>query len=143
MLFAPEYLANHILKVHQYNVTCATSISQMAALEALTTGIDDAEPMKQEYALRRNYVFNRLTAMNLDVIKPEGAFYFFVKIPVNNISSFDFAMELVNKVKLAVVPGNAFSSYGEGYLRLSYAYSMETLQEGLDRLEEYLKHNVK
>ena len=143
MLFAPEYLAKHILKVHQYNVTCATSISQMAALEALTAGIDDAEPMKQEYVSRRNYVFNRLTAMNLDVIKPEGAFYFFVKIPVNNISSFDFAMELVNKVKLAVVPGSAFSSYGEGYLRLSYAYSMETLQEGLDRLEEYLKQYVK
>lgn len=138
MLFAPEYLAKHILKVHQYNVTCATSISQMAALEALTNGIDDAEPMKKEYALRRDYVYNRLTSMNLDVIKPEGAFYFFVKIPRENISSFDFCMELVEKVKLAVVPGSAFSELGEGYFRLSYAYSMDTLKEGLDRLENYL-----
>ncbi|MEH7882974.1 aminotransferase A [Bacillus sp. JJ1609] len=138
MLFAPEYLAKHILKVHQYNVTCATSISQMAALEALTNGINDAEPMKKEYALRRDYVYNRLTSMNLDVIKPEGAFYFFVKIPRENITSFDFCMELVEKVRLAVVPGSAFSELGEGYFRLSYAYSMDTLKEGLDRLENYL-----
>jgi aminotransferase len=138
MLFAPEYLAKHILKVHQYNVTCATSISQMAALEALTSGINDAEPMKMEYALRRDYVYNRLTSMNLDVIKPEGAFYFFVKIPAENISSFDYCMELVDKAKLAVVPGSAFSELGEGYFRLSYAYSMDTLKEGLDRLENFL-----
>ncbi|MBS8263256.1 aminotransferase A [Mesobacillus boroniphilus] len=140
MLFAPEYLAKHILKVHQYNVTCATSISQMAALEALTAGIDDALPMKQEYASRRDYVFNRLHSMGLDVIKPDGAFYFFVKIPTSNISSFDFCMELVNEVKLAVVPGSAFSDFGEGYFRLSYAYSMNTLKEGLDRLESYLRN---
>ncbi|WP_423409871.1 aminotransferase A [Heyndrickxia sp. MSNUG] len=138
MLFAPEYVAKHILKVHQYNVTCATSISQMAALEALTNGINDAEPMKKEYALRRNYVYNRLTSMSLEVIKPEGAFYFFVKIPLENIPSFDFCMELVEKVKLAVVPGSAFSELGEGYFRISYAYSMDTLKEGLDRLEKYL-----
>jgi aminotransferase len=139
MLFAPEYLSKHILKVHQYNVTCATSISQMAALEALTTGINDAEPMKKEYAKRRDYVYDRLMSMDLDVIKPEGAFYFFVKIPRDDISSFDFCMELVDRAKLAVVPGSAFSELGEGYFRLSYAYSMETLKEGLDRLEGYLK----
>lgn len=138
MLFAPEYVAKHILKVHQYNVTCATSVSQMAALEALTVGIDDAEPMKREYAARRDYVYDRLVSMNLDVIKPEGAFYFFVKIPHKNISSFDFCMELVDKAKLAVVPGSAFSELGEGYFRLSYAYSMDTLKEGLDRLEKFL-----
>lgn len=140
MLFAPEYLARNILKVHQYNVSCATSISQMAALEALTTGFDDALPMKQEYDKRREYVYNRMSAMNLDVVKPDGAFYFFVKIPVKNISSFDFAIELVNHAKLAVVPGSAFSNLGEGYFRLSYAYSMETLEEGLNRLEEFLKN---
>ncbi|WP_031307912.1 aminotransferase A [Mesobacillus boroniphilus] len=139
ILFAPEYLAKHILKVHQYNVTCATSISQMAAVEALTAGIDDALTMKQEYAARRDYVFNRLQSMGLDIIKPDGAFYFFVKIPASNISSFDYCMELVNEAKLAVVPGSAFSELGEGYFRLSYAYSMETLKEGLDRLEGYLQ----
>ncbi|MDQ0413503.1 aminotransferase A [Mesobacillus stamsii] len=138
MLFAPEYLTMHILKVHQYNVTCATSISQMAALEALTNGVDDALPMKEEYAIRRDYVFKRLQSMGLEVIKPEGAFYFFIKIPAINITSFDFCMDLVNEAKLAVVPGSAFSEFGEGYFRLSYAYSMDTLKEGLDRLEGYL-----
>ncbi|WP_210366334.1 aminotransferase A [Bacillus sp. REN3] len=142
MLFAPDYLAKHILKVHQYNVTCATSISQMAALEALTAGIDDAEPMKKEYARRREYVYDRLIAMGLDAIKPDGAFYFFVKIPRDGLRSFDFAMELVDKAGLAVVPGSAFSDFGEGYFRLSYAYSLDTLKEGLDRLEGFLRNSL-
>jgi aminotransferase len=139
LLFAPEEISKHILKVHQYNVTCATTISQAAALEALTNGIDDAIPMKHEYGKRRDYVYHRLLKMGLDVIKPDGAFYFFVKVPVLNQSSFDFCLSLVEKAKVAVVPGSAFSSFGEGYFRLSYAYSMETLEEGLNRLETYFK----
>ncbi|KKK34377.1 aromatic amino acid aminotransferase [Mesobacillus campisalis] len=142
MLFAPEYLSRHILKVHQYNVACASSVSQAAAVAALTSGINDADAMKEQYGKRREYVYERLTEMGLEVIKPDGAFYFFVKNPVGNISSFDFALDLVEKAKLAVVPGSAFSNLGEGYFRLSYAYSMETLTEGLNRLERYLKETV-
>ncbi|MDQ0198409.1 aminotransferase A [Neobacillus ginsengisoli] len=139
-LFAPENITKHILKVHQYNVSCANSIAQKAALEALTKGIDDALPMKKEYEGRRDYCFDRLHSMGLSVIKPDGAFYFFVKIPSSiPLNSFDFALELVNKSKVAVVPGSAFSEYGEGYFRLSYACSMETLELGLDRIEKYLK----
>ena len=82
LLFAPENINKHILKVHQYNVTCATSIAQMAALEALTTGINDALPMREAYLERRDYVYDRLSKMGLDVQKPDGAFYFFVKIPL-------------------------------------------------------------
>lgn len=141
MLFAPAYLTRHLLKVHQYNVSCATSISQAAALEALTVGIDDAEPMRREYATRRDYVYTRLKELDFEVVKPDGGFYFFVKIPGEPINSFDFASSLVNKVKLAVVPGSAFSAYGEGYFRLSYAYSLDTLKSGLDRLEDYIKNN--
>ncbi|ALC91165.1 aromatic amino acid aminotransferase [Bacillus sp. FJAT-18017] len=141
LLFAPEKLAKHILKVHQYNVTCANSIAQVAATEALTLGKDDALPMKKEYEARRNYVYDRLVAMGLDVPMPDGAFYFFVKIPPSmNQDSFGFALDLVDKAKLAVVPGSAFSEFGEGYFRLSYAYSMDTLKEGLDRLEGYLNN---
>jgi aminotransferase len=140
LLFAPQDILKHILKVHQYNVTCATTISQAAALEALTNGIDDAIPMKEEYKHRRDYVYNRLTGMGLDVIRPDGAFYFFVQIPsflaVQN--SFDFCLSLVKDAKLAVVPGSSFSDYGEGYFRLSYAYSRDTLTEGLNRLESYI-----
>lgn len=139
-LFAPENITKHILKVHQYNVSCANSIAQKAAYEALTTGIDDALVMKKEYLVRRDFVFNRLISMGLDVIKPDGAFYFFVKIPdAIPLNSFDFALELVHEIKVAVVPGSAFSEYGEGYFRLSFACSMETLAIGLDRMEQYFR----
>lgn len=143
MLFAPENIAKHIIKVHQYNVTCASSISQMAALEALTTGVDDAIPMKREYQLRRDYVYERLNKMGLEVVKPDGGFYFFVKIPFSTMNSFDFSLSLVNEEKIAVVPGSAFSQLGEGYFRLSFAYSSQTLEEGLNRLEAYLRKHSK
>lgn len=143
-LFAPEFLSRHILKVHQYNVSCANSIAQKAALEALTEGINDAHLMKKEYEIRREYVYSRLHKMGLDVIKPDGAFYFFVKIPKSiHLNSFDFALDLVREVKVAVVPGSAFSQYGEGYFRLSYASSMEILTEGLNRIEKYIRNCCK
>ncbi|MDF0725405.1 aminotransferase A [Cytobacillus sp. S13-E01] len=138
-VFAPQSITKHMLKVHQYNVSCATSISQKAAYEALTTGIADALPMKQEYMERLNYVYQRLTAMNIEVVKPNGAFYLFPSIEKFSQSSFEFAMTLVKEAGVAVVPGSAFSDYGEGYVRLSYAYSMDTLKKGLDRLEQFLK----
>ncbi|WP_284037519.1 aminotransferase A [Neobacillus sp. 114] len=139
-LFAPENIAKHILKVHQYNVSCANSIAQKAAYEALTTGIDDALSMKKEYEKRRDYVYQRLETMGFEVVKPDGAFYFFIKIPSTiALNSFDFAVKLVNDVKVAVVPGSAFSEYGEGYFRLSFACSMGTLEEGLNRIEQFLK----
>ncbi|MBT2736245.1 aminotransferase A [Bacillus sp. ISL-7] len=140
-LFAPEGITKHILKVHQYNISCATSIAQKAALAAVTTGIDDALVMKKEYLKRRDYVFKRLSAMGLDAVKPDGAFYFFVKIPDTiALSSFDFALKLVQETKVAVVPGSAFSEYGEGYFRLSFACSIELLELGLNRLEQYLRN---
>ncbi|PLR75596.1 aromatic amino acid aminotransferase [Bacillus sp. V3-13] len=141
LLYAPEYIAKHILKVHQYNVTCASSISQAAALAALTDGLDDSVPMREEYRKRRNYVYKRLVEMGLETVKPDGAFYFFVKMPNANTNSFEFALSLVEEAKVAVVPGSAFSSLGEGYFRLSYAYSLETLEEGLNRLQDYLTKN--
>jgi aminotransferase len=138
-LFAPEPIAKHILKVHQYNVSCATSIAQKAAYEALTNGIDDALEMKEEYARRREYVYGRLKRMGLDVVKPDGAFYFFVKIPdFFPLNSFDFALALVHEAKVAVVPGSAFSEMGEGYFRLSFASSQSSLEEGLNRLEKFI-----
>lgn len=136
---APEYITRQMLKVHQYNSTCASSISQYAALEALTEGLDDAVPMKNEYRIRRDYVFSRLISMGFEVIKPNGAFYIFPGIKKFNMRSFDFAEALLEIKRVAVVPGDAFSVYGEGYIRISYAYSMEVLKKGLDRLEEFIK----
>lgn len=138
-LFAPAWLSAHMLKVHQYNVSCASSISQFAAVEALTNGIDDALPMRDAYRQRRDYVYDRLVQMGLELDKPEGAFYLFPSIAHLNIPSMEFAMRLLEEEKVAVVPGDAFSIYGEGYIRLSYAYALPVLEKALDRLETFIR----
>ncbi|WP_088067860.1 aminotransferase A [Gottfriedia luciferensis] len=137
-LFAPTYLAQEILKVHQYNVSCATSISQYAAITALTDCIDSPIEMANEYKTRRNYMIDRLEKMGLPCIKPEGAFYLFPSIKEFNIPSMEFALKLVEKHNLAVIPGEAFSEYGDSYIRLSYAYSMHELEKACDRLEDFI-----
>lgn len=138
LLFAPQAVSKHLLKVHQYNVSCASSISQKAAIEALTSGIDDAVHMKPAYEERLNYVYNRLVKMGFDVVKPSGAFYLFPSIKKFEQTSFDFALSLVRDAGVALVPGSAFSEFGEGYVRLSYAYSMNQLVEAMNRIENFL-----
>ncbi|NIK13321.1 aminotransferase A [Alkalibacillus almallahensis] len=140
-VLADRSIRQHMLKVHQYNVSCATSISQYAALEALTEGKHDSDVMRDAYAERRRYVITRLQSMGVDVVEPEGAFYVFPKIQLENTTSFQLGLRLVDEVGLALVPGDAFSEYGQGYMRLSYAYSQEVLKEGLDRLEAFLNDN--
>ncbi|MDR6551400.1 aminotransferase [Paenibacillus qinlingensis] len=135
---APAYLTAHMVKVHQYNVTCASSVSQYAALEALTVGIDDALPMREAYAARRDYVYDRLIAMGFELEKPDGAFYLFPSITKFGLSSQEFAMRLLQEEHVAVVPGDAFTSYGEGYIRISYAYAQEVLEQSLDRLQRFV-----
>jgi len=138
-LFAPYEISQHLLKVHQYNVSCAPTISQRAAIQALTVGKDDSIVMRETYKKRMEYVYKRLINMGIETVKPTGAFYFFPSIEKFGMSSFDFALTLVKEAGVALVPGDAFSQYGEGYVRLSYAYSMETLQEALDRMERMIK----
>jgi aminotransferase len=138
-LLAPSWLAKELLKVHQYNVSCASSISQYAALEALTNGKNDTQIMQEAYNERREYVYNRLVSMGLSVNKPEGAFYFFPKFPMKEMDSFQLGLQLVRKGKVALVPGSSFSVVGEGYMRLSYAYDLETIKKALDRLEGFLQ----
>lgn len=138
-VFAPSNISKHMLKVHQYNVSCASSISQHAALSALTVGIDDANHMRAEYEKRRDYVYQRLVSIGFEVVKPEGAFYLFPSIKKYGMSSYEFAIKLLQEAGVACVPGDAFSSYGEGYLRLSYAYSMEILEEGCNRIERFIR----
>ncbi|MFY0759356.1 aminotransferase A [Metabacillus dongyingensis] len=138
LLYAPAVIAKHILKVHQYNVSCASSISQKAAYQALTDGINDAVPMNQEYKKRMNYVYERLVSMGLQTVKPDGSFYIFPSIKQFSVSSFDFAYSLAKDGGVAVVPGTAFSKYGEGFIRISYACSYEQLEQALNRMEKYL-----
>ncbi|MCY9588578.1 aromatic amino acid aminotransferase [Paenibacillus chitinolyticus] len=137
--FAPEALTQHMVKVHQYNVTCASSISQYAAVEALTAGRDDALPMRQAYENRLEHVYGRLQAMGLEAVKPQGAFYLFPSIARFGLGSEQFAYRLLEEQRVAVVPGDAFSPLGEGYIRLSYAYSQEVLDGALDRLEAFIR----
>ncbi|ADU30218.1 aminotransferase A [Evansella cellulosilytica] len=141
--FAPAYLIKHMVKVHQYNVSCASSISQHAAIEALTNGINDALPMKEKYKERRDYVLARLKTIGIPTIKPSGAFYVFPDISQMKLSSYEFAVKLLQEEKLAVVPGDAFSSLGEGYIRISYAYSHVELEDALNRLERFWTNHVK
>lgn len=139
---APAYITEHMVKVHQYNVTCASSVSQYAALEALTVGVDDALPMRNAYEVRRDYVYDRLLAMGFELEKPNGAFYLFPSIAKFGLSSQEFTMRLLHEEHVAVVPGDAFTSYGEGYIRISYAYSQEVLEQSIDRLERFINKLV-
>ncbi|EST11796.1 aminotransferase A [Sporolactobacillus laevolacticus DSM 442] len=137
-ILADKPIADQLIKVHQYGISCITSITQYAAIEALTVGKNDAEPMRLAYKERLDYVIGRLEGMGIDVVRPSGAFYVFPSIKKFGLSSEEFALQLLDKERLAAVPGSAFSSYGEGYLRLSYAYSMDVLKDGLDRLERFV-----
>jgi aminotransferase len=142
LLYAPRELAQHVLKVHQYNVTCASTISQAAAIEALTNGKDDALEMRIEYNKRLNYCCERLKNMGISFEKPNGAFYLFIHIKSFGLSSYSFALKLLKEYGVAVVPGDAFSPLGEGYIRISYAASMEKLEKGMDGIENLIKNNI-
>lgn len=136
---APKYIMDHIVKIHQYSVTCAPSISQAAAIEALRNGANGVNKMVEEYNRRRLYCFDRIQHMGLKCFKPTGAFYIFPQVSQYDLSSWEFCEKLLFEGKLAAVPGSAFGEYGEGHIRISYAYSMELLEEGLNRLEAFLK----
>ena len=139
-IFAPANFTAQLIKSHQYLVTAANTMAQHAAVEALTAGKDDAEPMKKEYIQRRDYIIEKMTNLSFEIIKPDGAFYIFAKIPAGyNQDSFAFLKDFAQKKAVAFIPGAAFGQYGEGYVRLSYAASMGTIREAMKRLEEYMR----
>lgn len=135
---AAEWILNSIIKVHQYNVSCAPSIGQYGALEGLKKSMYHIEHIKSDLKIRRDYVYDRLVSMGLEVIRPEGAFYIFPCIKSFGFSSEDFCDKLLEDTKVAVVPGTAFGKGGEGYVRISYCYSMEDLKLSLDLMEQWL-----
>ncbi|EMC19576.1 pyridoxal phosphate-dependent aminotransferase [Streptococcus mutans] len=140
LIFAPAVLTAQLIKSHQYLVTAATTSVQFAAIEALTNGKDDALPMKGEYIKRRDYIIEKMEAMKFKIIKPDGAFYIFAKIPVaQGQDSFKFLQDFAKEKAVAFIPGVAFGKYGEGYLRISYAASMETIKEAMKRLKEFME----
>ena len=139
-IFAPANFTAQLIKSHQYLVTAANTMAQHAAVEALIAGKNDAKPMKKEYIQRRDYIIEKMTDLGFEIIKPDGAFYIFAKIPAGyNQDSFAFLKDFAQKKAVAFIPGAAFGQYGEGYVRLSYAASMGTIREAMKRLEEYMR----
>ncbi|MCM3412913.1 aminotransferase [Metabacillus litoralis] len=134
----PEFLSA-MLKIHQYTMMCAPSMAQYAAIEAIKNGKEDVSHMKKSYRQRRNLFVNALTEMGLTCHVPGGAFYAFPSIKETNLSSEEFAEKLLMEERVAVVPGSVFGESGEGYIRCSYASSLEQLQESLRRMQRFVQ----
>ena len=135
----PEPIIKQMTKIHQFAIMCAPTTSQYAAIEALKNGDKDVEEMRQAYNQRRRYLIKRFKDIGLECFEPFGAFYVFPCIKEFGMTSEEFATKFLMEEKVAAVPGTAFGQSGEGFLRISYAYSMENLKEAIDRLEQFVK----
>lgn len=134
----PEIIIKQMLKIHQFAIMCAPTTSQYAAIEAMRSGDEDVAHMREQYDGRRRYLMKRFKEMGLSCFEPFGAFYVFPCIKEFGMTSDEFASALLEAKKVAVVPGTAFGDCGEGFLRISYAYSLENLKIALDRIEEFI-----
>lgn len=135
---APQIITEQMLKIHQFAIMCAPTISQYAAIEALKNGDEDVEMMVDSYNQRRRFLMHRFKEIGIKCFEPFGAFYVFPSIKEFGMSSEDFAMRLLREENVACVPGTAFGDSGEGYLRISYAYSIEKLKIAMDRIEKFV-----
>lgn len=136
---APAVLTEAMMKIHQYTMLCASITSQEAALEALKNGRDNVNLMKREYLARRNYIQSSLDKIDIPYIYSSGAFYIFVNIEKFGLSSKDFAIQLLESENVAVVPGTAFGDCGEGFIRCSYAASLESIKDAMIRISRFIK----
>ena len=137
---APEIIAKEMTKIHQFAIMCAPTTSQYAAISAIREGDKDIARMRESYDKRRKYLLSKFEELGLPCFEPYGAFYVFPCIEKFGMSSDDFATQLLMKEKLAVVPGNAFGDCGEGFIRISYAYSIEELMEAMGRIEHFISN---
>lgn len=134
----PKEVIKQMLKIHQFAIMCAPTTSQYAAVEALKNGDADVEMMREQYNQRRRYLLHRFKEMGLDCFEPFGAFYAFPCIKEFGMTSDEFANQLLKSKRVAVVPGTAFGASGEGFVRISYAYSIDNLRIALDRIEQFI-----
>jgi aminotransferase len=135
---APEVIIQQMLKIHQFAIMCAPTTSQYAAVEAIKNCDEDVAMMREQYDARRRYLLKRFREMGLQCFEPFGAFYIFPSIKEFGMTSDEFATRLLKEQKVAVVPGTAFGDCGEGFLRISYAYSLENLRTALDRIQIFV-----
>lgn len=136
---APQNIMEQMIKIHQFAIMCAPTTSQYAAVEALRNGDEDVRRMCESYNQRRKYLVHELNAMGLDCFEPYGAFYVFPSIKKFGMSSDEFATRLLQEEKVAIVPGTAFGDCGEGFLRISYAYSIDNLKLALERVRKFVE----
>jgi len=136
---APHVILEQMLKIHQYAIMCAPTTSQYAAVSALRDGDADVQMMRESYDQRRRFVLHAFEEMGLDCFEPHGAFYAFPSIKRFHMTSDEFANRFLREEKVAVVPGTAFGASGEGFLRVSYAYSLKNLKEALGRMARFVK----
>ena len=135
----PKVIMEQMLKIHQYAIMCAPTMSQYAAVDALQHGEKDVQVMRESYNQRRRFLMNAFKEMGLECFEPFGAFYVFPNIKKYGLSSEEFATRLLKEEKVAVVPGTAFGDCGEGFLRISYAYSLDNLKLALDRVKNFIE----
>ena len=135
----PQPVISQMLKMHQFAIMCAPTVSQMAAVEAMRSCDEAIQEMRDEYNMRRRLMVDRLNKMGLTCFEPRGAFYVFPSIRITGMTSAEFCEALLHSKRVAVVPGDAFGACGEGHVRISYSYSMEHLTEALHRIEAFLK----
>lgn len=138
-LAGPKPLVSQMLKIHQYAIMCSPTVSQYAAVDALEKCDDDVQAMVKEYDMRRRYIVNAFNELGLTCFEPGGAFYVFPCIKSTGLTSQQFCEDLLYKHKVAVVPGDAFGACGEGYIRVSYAYSLQHLKTAIEAIREYLE----
>lgn len=136
---APKEIMKQMIKLHQFAIMCAPTNSQFAAVEALRNCDDDVDRMVEAYNQRRRFLLNSFKEMGIDCFEPFGAFYVFPSIAKFGMTSEEFANRLLKEQKLAVVPGTAFGECGEGFVRISYAYSIENLKQGMDRIRKFIE----
>ncbi|MCM1577416.1 MAG: aminotransferase class I/II-fold pyridoxal phosphate-dependent enzyme [Ruminococcus sp.] len=136
---APRPLCEQMLKIHQYAIMCAPTMSQFAAIEALENCGGDVEKMRSEYDIRRRWLVKELNDMGLTCFEPKGAFYVFPCIRSTGLGSEEFCEKLLDKYNVAVVPGNAFGACGEGFIRISYAYSIKHIMTAVERMKEFVQ----
>lgn len=136
---APKEIIQQMTKIHQFAIMCAPTTSQYAAVEAIKKGDDDIKMMRNSYNQRRRFLLDSFKKMGLECFEPYGAFYVFPCIKEFNMTSEEFATKFLEEEQVAAIPGNAFGDSGEGYLRISYAYSMENLKEAISRLDRFVQ----
>lgn len=136
---APAPLLKQMLKIHQFAIMCAPTTSQYAAIDAMKNCDEDVKQMRESYDQRRRYLLHELRDMGMECFEPLGAFYMFPSVKRFGMTSDAFAMRLLEEEKVAVVPGSAFGDAGEGYLRISYAYSLKSLKEALAKIRRFVE----